>query len=1553
MGWSASDAAIRDYVEERQGVALRTYEVNPDLLEEHVRQEDSFRIGGYGERQISELLQNAVDALTQAGVEGRVEFRMANGALYCANEGEPFRRDGVRAVSSAFLSAKRGDEIGRFGLGFKSVLGITNRPQIFSSTVSLEFNAPDTARLFNGARSESGRLPLLRVPSMIDVEEAKQTDPNLRELMTWASTVIKLPLIGGGPRIRQELEDFQTQSLLFMKSVSAVTIALQNSTGALTLREHRREGDLSAGEVILHSPAAASTRWLFAEREHRPSEAVRNSLGATASRDSVTVSYAVPVDGDAALGQLWAWFPLQDRTTARGIFNAPWQVNDDRTTLLTTSAFNGELLDVCAELFLEVVVRASTPEDPGAHLDLFPARGKEGRSAADRMLSSKIPQLARTRPIIPDRNGDLRTAQDFSGVPELAEPNVPAAQMKAWQEIVPRASIPHWKCFTNNNRVARLRALLRTSDTVRSPAETSASAWLAELAHLRTAESVRTGLLVYIALRNAGFSSDLLGLTPIIPIEGNKWARADAKASVLLPIVGQPVPEGLVLVDEEFIGDENLRRLFHQAGFSDVSADQTVAALADGVRSDWSGDEWSRLWLALVNASSPAAAAALRGIRERGLDVKVATRAGMWRPACEMFVNEHFAPALEHRHVNAAAHSGRTDLLRSAGCLDGASQDFKMWNEPIYGEYVESVTSGIRQSLRATGHSARDIVIPNMIGAGPLQVFRELGDDQSGLVGWTRSVIQSAANRTIRVAIPLTNSQKADLEILTPEWWAVKAFGLVQTSMGPQQVSRVAGSALGRFGALIPVVERDISLYLVAPTTLAELPDEALTAFLERETYPSAQTRTLTELLLECAGRPTIRIPDRIPATSNGKVVTERRAQVVVAMSEADMAVLDEHGIAFLDGTIESTTPLTDRWELRTSEEALSRTIEISEETGEAPLLDRFPSLASRSRVPLGKIRLHTSPAILSRTMSPTGLIEARLLSACRDDVVIVDDSLDDRRVLREVSIQLDLRMTSQDIIDVLRSDDTMRRSELVQRARTAMSDAARLLILAGPKALEQALPKGLLAAVEDKVGVQTTDQLSELYSRVRGFDSLWILREELRRLGLAVPAQWAGSDAAQAFVISLGFATAYAGMKTVNDPPVARVQGRIELNPLHPFQEELAEKVRELALVPQENGDPQRGLLFLPTGAGKTRVTVEAIARMLVADELSGPILWIAQSRELCEQAIQTWTDVWRAIGDTRAIDVCRFWGNYELDESTEELQIIVAVDDKLSSRINAADSKYYDWLSNASLVIIDEAHTALSPTYTGILKWLGLTASRTSRPLLGLTATPYRGRNAEVNKRFVERFGSNKLDSLDPDDPIGQLRRERVLAEVDHRVLDGMELVPIGTELADFNRMKDLSKSMLDRIGQDIDRTRTLLDDIDKQDPSWPILVFAASRASAHTIAALLTLRGKEAAAVDGSMRGQERRRLIDQFRNGELQILVNCDLLTQGFDAPKVRALYVARPTFSPNRYHQMIGRGLRGELNGGTDRCLIVNIADTFHEFGEDLAFTEFDYLWKKQ
>ena len=157
------------------------------------------------------------------------------------------------------------------------------------------------------------------------------------------------------------------------------------------------------------------------------------------------------------------------------------------------------------------------------------------------------------------------------------------------------------------------------------------------------------------------------------------------------------------------------------------------------------------------------------------------------------------------------------------------------------------------------------------------------------------------------------------------------------------------------------------------------------------------------------------------------------------------------------------------------------------------------------------------------------------------DDIVYVDDSLADEEVLAEVSRRLGLNLTRRDILDVLRGDEAKRQSEIILRVRAAATDAERLHYLFGPDVLREALPKGLLEAVESKNGRQTDLEIAELFWRVRGFDSLWSLRDKLIDLNLTVPREWAGSDQAQAFVVSLGFATGYAGTRSSSGPHSSR----------------------------------------------------------------------------------------------------------------------------------------------------------------------------------------------------------------------------------------------------------------------------------------------------------------------------------------------------------------------------------------------------------------------------
>lgn len=183
----------------------------------------------------------------------------------------------------------------------------------------------------------------------------------------------------------------------------------------------------------------------------------------------------------------------------------------------------------------------------------------------------------------------------------------------------------------------------------------------------------------------------------------------------------------------------------------------------------------------------------------------------------------------------------------------------------------------------------------------------------------------------------------------------------------------------------------------------------------------------------------------------------------------------------------------------------------------------------------------------------------------------------------------------------------------------------------------------------------------------------------------------------------------------------------------------------------------PGRAMLRLPTGAGKTRVAVEATVRALREGRLRGPVLWIAQSSELCEQAIETWRFVWARVGSTADLRISRMWQGYRPTPIEDGPHVVVGIDDTLVKHLG---TDQYAWLRAASAVIVDEAHFAIPKTYTRILDHLGIDQYRVSRPMVGLTATAFRGTNEEETRRLVNRFGGARLDlgvfDEDEDNPI-----------------------------------------------------------------------------------------------------------------------------------------------------------------------------------------------------
>ena len=314
-----------------------------------------------------------------------------------------------------------------------------------------------------------------------------------------------------------------------------------------------------------------------------------------------------------------------------------------------------------------------------------------------------------------------------------------------------------------------------------------------------------------------------------------------------------------------------------------------------------------------------------------------------------------------------------------------------------------------------------------------------------------------------------------------------------------------------------------------------------------------------------------------------------------------------------------------------------------------------------------------------------------------------------------------------------------------------------------------------------------------------------------------------------------------------------------------------------------------------------------------------------------------------------------------------TNEYHVVVATIQTLHAKLSNQHGDY-EFLSDCRLVVFDEAHRSIAPTFTSVMHDIGLTRfRRADEPfLLGLTATPYRGRDEVETARLVHRYGSRRMDSGaftndEPEAIIRELQGMGVLARADHEIIEGETFSAdtfspevwkrILEELERASSQPWLPQSVENRIARSATRTRRIIGAYEEHvQPDWPALIFATSVEHAQTVAALLNRQGIRARAVSGDTETTTRRRVVEEFRGGEIRALVNYGVFREGFDAPKTRAIIVARPVYSPNLYFQMIGRGLRGPMNGGEERCLILDVRDNIRSFDRALAFSELDWLW---
>ncbi len=366
-----------------------------------------------------------------------------------------------------------------------------------------------------------------------------------------------------------------------------------------------------------------------------------------------------------------------------------------------------------------------------------------------------------------------------------------------------------------------------------------------------------------------------------------------------------------------------------------------------------------------------------------------------------------------------------------------------------------------------------------------------------------------------------------------------------------------------------------------------------------------------------------------------------------------------------------------------------------------------------------------------------------------------------------------------------------------------------------------------------------------------------------------------------------------------------------------------------------------------MPTGTGKT-VLLASVVESFLREHSNCKVWIVAHRRELVSQIRETIERVFSKItpslftikeGSTSHPDPLSSGAREETapPRRSEPLRSKVGGPSKVSPDCLSASafnvpikavsiqwlSKHYDEIEEEpGMIVIDEAHHALAKTYKEM--WERFPKAK----FLGLTATPCRLNGKGFTDLFdvlVQSWGVPEFISK------GRLATYDFVSiksdGVTQRLIDSLQ--KRGADGDYQNKEMD----MLLNKKPSIERLYRSLEEFGKDRKG---IVYAINISHAQKIAKLYQEHGVKAIAIDSKTPATERQQDIEAFKKGDIQVLVNVDIFSEGFDCPDVEFVQLARPTLSLAKYLQMVGRGLR--VAKGKKNCVIIDNVGLYRVFG---------------
>ncbi len=1617
--WQESDCALADYVKSRRKRTLDVYRAEPERLEEDSNTEQSVLSSGYRYRQVIEAIQNASDAIQEAADDGghesgRIVVRLAGSKLYVANTGTPLTKDGIVALLGAHSSRKRKNQIGRFGLGFKSLLALGGRIDLFSRSVSIRFDPTacrETIRNELGLPSGSN-VPGLRMAKVINIDDEARFDSDLEEFGSWATTILRAEVKDSEmeDRVHGELTRFRREFALFL----TCDVCLEMQFGSSQVRHIRRERT-DAG-VVIHD-GEHQQEWLAFERTIPVNDiAARRDAGPLHDRDEVPLIWAVPLNPvRETAGEFWAFFHTDTGSRIPGIINAPWKIDIGRSAL-SPGDYNAFLMRAAADLVANEIPNLWDAEDPGRILDAFPRQLDREDEPAAPLVHALWKRLQDVK-VVPSGTGSLHRADDLS-----IHPTQNLSLVKTWHGIARRdqlTKLVHYTCL-RGQRLARLNELwnrierrelqqhakLRPMMDVLGidyqmpeyPQTLEVALWLEAASRPSVTdakEMLRFVRLLHDSQTWTDFRDRIAQARIVLSDTGVLVAPSDA-------IIGatEDVPD-TYQVDPRLLDDSEsrdvLERVLSISVLDDAEWARRIRILIDHTSLDSGDDVWTAVWRAIRVVPD----SVLNDLADIYDNLLIRSVDGNWRSRNHVLLpgrilQTKHESASEHAHltVDTTVHGNEHDrrILGAIGVSDVPRAEWQRFEPSIWGDYISEMRAIYSRRLTSDQNPRGDSI--GVIDQCSAPVGLVLSRQAKGQVKariYSHLLHQDVLSRCDPVTIGHTGSSLSrerypKVELPHPFIWETIQSGTIEYS-----------SHLVPIGLVVMHFDR---LQKIGNHPFRSINDQlAMVNRLIPDEHPIKSIASV----------------HRNHISDMSWLSTVLSNEYYINMMDHDSrwnqsgfwAAIESHCLS--PTTDYSTAGLTYEWmcqfnrlpafvqtaagNVRFSECFVSPSGEMSEFASSArwPVVLVSPNtaetwrengakaLAEEISVKVGPsigttvLLLDVAPEFRSvLTDSATGVAHVRFVEHIRLSVPAGRDcqaltwNWDDSTVLVDHGWfdDLDWQAQVETLFAAARRADWVSGDLTEARKLTLQQNRAirlRREVAAGADLVDRVYrlvgcdAERLFDCFEDEerraipsAWMHDGKLLAGLALRVYGPGVLHQLREIMEERGLAPPPHW-GNRESREFVSSLGFPPEFASALRRRRAAEVSVSGPMPLGSLHDFQKEI---VNDLRPIVHSKGKSGRAVISLPTGAGKTRVAVEAaVHHILRGDITSECVLWVAQTDELCEQAVQAFRQVWSNEGlEWTDLRVVRLWGgNPDPTPSPDGTPtVIVASIQTLSLRLERLAL-----LDNCALVMLDECHHAIAPTYTRLLNRLAPAqenlTSKVGPPVIGLTATPFRGRRSEEETRWLaNRFAQRMFPRASKQPNLyNEFRKRGILSEHHFEALHFHQPFPFSRGEREYiSTYNEIPPSALKRLASLADRNELIVERTIQESENGPVLLFANSVAHARYLSTRLCVSGIEAASIYSETETAVRQYFIRRFQDGDVKVLTNYQVLSTGFDAPKVSTIVISRPVFTPSRYIQMVGRGLRGPKHGGTEKCRIITVVDNLSEYQDRLAYHYF-------